>query len=255
VTRIYDLLARVYDTPSHTQVTEAFEQAIRPYVAPLPPGSAVLDLACGTGTLARALGEKSRTVIGVDSSRKMLAIARDRCHHVATRVRFVRGDLTAFRVPETCLLACASADVFNHVLTIAPLRRMFRNTFRNLAPGGRFVFDALNRFCFEHYWADRDYYTESDSGDLMQECTWNPRRRIGTARMIGFVRETDGRYARVECDLLERHWSNAELRDALRGAGFSRVKRTPWSPWPDQHLEPALERNLWTAVKASPRGA
>jgi hypothetical protein len=40
-----------------------------------------------------------------------------------------------------------------------------------------------------------------------------------------------------------------ELVEALARAGFSEVWRLPWSAWPDQHEEPAMDRNLWCARK------
>jgi hypothetical protein len=55
------------------------------------------------------------------------------------------------------------------------------------------------------------------------------------------------RWERVETTLVERYHSDGELRSALREAGFVKIRREPWSPWDDQHLEPAIDRNLWTA--------
>src|SRR4029453_9739355 len=64
--------------------------------------------------------------------------------------------------------------------------------------------------------------------------------------MIGYARNGRG-WERVETTLVEGYHSDGGLRKALRDAGFERTHRKPWSPWPDQHLEPAIERNLWTA--------
>lgn len=56
-------------------------------------GDRVLDIACGTGVLARAAAARGGHVAGLDLSAEMLAVARDR----APRVGWVRGD--ASRVP------------------------------------------------------------------------------------------------------------------------------------------------------------
>jgi ubiquinone/menaquinone biosynthesis C-methylase UbiE len=246
VSRIYDLLARVYDTHDHVEIAQAFHRALVPIARQRPRGTWVLDLACGTGVLAERLARARIPVIGVDSSREMLAIAKRRCRAVADRVRFERANLTTFRVREPCAVASACGDVMNHMLTRPVLVCVLRQARRNLLPGGVLVFEAHNRFSYEHYWSDRDYLSEGPGGDLAMCCEWDPSRRLATARMIGYAR-VGRNWQRVEAAVVERYHSDAELRSALREAGFEKIRREPWSPWDDQHLEPAIDRNLWTA--------
>jgi ubiquinone/menaquinone biosynthesis C-methylase UbiE len=182
VSRIYDLLARVYDTQDHVEIAESFHRAITPIARARPRGTFVLDLACGTGVLAEKLARAGIPVIGVDSSREMLAIAGRRCRGVADRVRFRRANLTSFRVREPCSVASACGDVMNHMLTRPVLVRVLRRARANLLPGGVLVFEAHNRFCYEHYWNGRDYVMEGPGGDLAMCCEWtraNGSRRCG----------------------------------------------------------------------------
>ena len=134
----------------------------------------------------------------------------------------------------------------NHMLSRAPLVRILRQVRRNLLPGGVLVFEAHNRFAYQHYWSGHDYWMEGPGGDLAMCCEWDERRRLATARMIGYARNGRG-WERVETTLVERYHSDGELRSALREAGFAKIRREPWSPWDDQHLEPGIDRNLWTA--------
>jgi len=57
-------------------------------VSRVPPGATVLDVATGTGAVARALLERGSDVTGLDQSPGMLAVARAR---LGDRVRFVEG--------------------------------------------------------------------------------------------------------------------------------------------------------------------
>ena len=246
MSRIYDLLARVYDTHDHFDIAAGFAGALAPFVRARPRGTWVLDLACGTGLLAERLGRARVPVIGVDSSREMLAIARRRCRALRDRVRFRRANLLTFRVSEPCTVAAACGDVMNHMLTRAVLVRVLRQARANLQPGGVLVFEAHNRFAYEHYWNGHDYWMDGPGGDLAMCCEWDERRRRATVRMIGYARNGKG-WERVETTLVERYHTDGELRAALREAGFAKIEREPWSPWDDQHLEPAIERNLWTA--------
>ena len=186
-------------------------------------------------------------MIGVDSSREMLAIARRRCRGVADHVRFQRADLAAFRVREPCAVASACGDVFNHMLTRAPLVRILRQVRKNLLPGGVLVFEAHSRFAYEHYWNGHDYWMEGPGGDLAMCCEWDPRRRLATVRMIGYARngrELGARRDDARRALSQRRASCARrcARRASSGSAASRGARGRISI-----SSPRIDRNLWTA--------
>ncbi len=254
----YESLHWLYDAPDHDEVSLGFLAAVQPTLAALRSPAPVLDLGCGTGLVADRIARTGRRVVGVDGSAPMLRRARRRCRGRGRRVRFVQASLDDFQLEEPAALAIASGDVVNHFLSKRALVRLLRCVRRNLEPGSELVFDALNRFCFEHYWDGTTWFSEGEAGDLVMECTWSPRSGIGTTRMIGYPKCGGGRHRKFETVLRERHWPDATLRAVLREAGFVDVRATPWSPWPDQHLEPALDRNLWRARApggASRRGA
>jgi SAM-dependent methyltransferase len=65
------------------------ERAIGRAVAGLPPGALVLNVACGTGIVGRALAANGLRVVGLDISPAMLALAAER----GEAVGHVRADL------------------------------------------------------------------------------------------------------------------------------------------------------------------
>ncbi|GAB4338870.1 MAG: hypothetical protein Kow0037_23320 [Calditrichia bacterium] len=65
----------------------------RRLIAAVPPGSAVLDIGCGSGGVVLGLAEKCRKVIGVDASRGMIRAAeRRRSEAGFSNVRFEESD-------------------------------------------------------------------------------------------------------------------------------------------------------------------
>src|SRR4051795_3260415 len=95
------------------------------------PGQRVLDVATGTGLVARELADRGAEVVGLDQSEDMLAVARRR---LGTRVTLVHGE--AERLPF--------ADAEFDALTFTYLLRYVDDpeaTMRELArvvrPGGR----------------------------------------------------------------------------------------------------------------------
>jgi hypothetical protein len=79
-------------------------------------------------------------------------------------------------------------------------------------------------------------------------CKWDRRRKIGTARIISYT-GSNGTRKRSETILNEYLHDEAELREALRANGFSKSRADLWSPWPDQHLEPEMDRLFWLATR------
>ncbi len=99
--------------------------------------SRVLDLACGTGTLAVLLktAAPEAEVIGIDGDEKILKIAETKAKKTGIDVRFEKG--MSFDLP----FADASFDrvfasLFFHHLTLANKLKTFREVRRILKPNG-----------------------------------------------------------------------------------------------------------------------
>ena len=93
----------------------------------LPPGSRVLDLACGTGDLCRELAKRGYRPVGVDRSAGMLAAQR-------TTAPLVRGDALRlpFRNHSVDGIVCGFA-----LRNFASLKPFLSECARVLRPGGR----------------------------------------------------------------------------------------------------------------------
>lgn len=245
---IYDALGAAYDQDPHIVVAGGFYRAIQPMLGALDGGTA-LDLGCGTGLFTESLASRGASVLGIDCSPRMLQVARTRCRKFGARVRFELADLRSFACARPAAAAFACADIVNHFLSEQQLARFFRNVSRNLEPGATLVFDALNRWCFEHYWLGRVYRFAGERGDILMECDWNGERGVGIARMVIDARNSLGLSERRRMVLRERLHEASLLERLLHGAGFSRVSFRSWSPWPDQRDEASDDRTLWVAVR------
>jgi SAM-dependent methyltransferase len=73
------------------------EQLARPFLsfAGIEPGGRVLDVACGTGVLAKAVAETGAHVIGIDASEGFLAGARR--HRLHPNITYEHGDIRRMR--------------------------------------------------------------------------------------------------------------------------------------------------------------
>lgn len=85
--------ARFDEEPDHglldADVRAAWASLLRDYV---PARSTILDLGCGTGSLAVLLAEQGHVLTGVDLSLRMIEAAQDKAARHETDVTFVVGD-------------------------------------------------------------------------------------------------------------------------------------------------------------------
>jgi demethylmenaquinone methyltransferase / 2-methoxy-6-polyprenyl-1,4-benzoquinol methylase len=95
-----DLFAPLGPTYDRTAAILSFGQDPRWrrfLVSQIPPGSRVLDVATGTGAVALELLRRGCTVVGVDHSPAMLAVARQR---VAGRVELLEASAESLPFPD-----------------------------------------------------------------------------------------------------------------------------------------------------------
>lgn len=101
----------------------------------------VLDLGCGTGLFAAAIGA-GREVWGVDPARAMLDVARSRPG--GALVTWVEGDGRQIRLGRRFDLIVLTGHAFQCMLTDADQLALCQTIAAHLAPEGRFVFDSRN---------------------------------------------------------------------------------------------------------------
>ena len=101
----------------------------------------ILDLACGTGTLAVKLANRGHYVYGIDISPQMIEIAQSKSMG-SSNVSFEVQDMTFFAVEDRFDLATCTFDSINYLLDIDGVKAMFYRLATALHKSGLFVFDS-----------------------------------------------------------------------------------------------------------------
>lgn len=115
-----------------------------------PPGAALVDIGCGTGTEAIWLAKHGFRITAVDSSHRMLEVLHRRAAAAKVDIptRFLRaGDLACLveEVGEASLDgAYSSFGALNTELSVEPALSALTRLVR---PGGRVVLSVMNRWC------------------------------------------------------------------------------------------------------------
>jgi SAM-dependent methyltransferase len=103
----------------------------------------VLDLCCGTGTLACILARRGYDLVCTDASADMLSVFRDKCERLdegAKKPLLLCQEAAALDLYGTVDAAYCSLDSFNY-LSPAELPEVLRRLRLFIAPGGSLVFD------------------------------------------------------------------------------------------------------------------
>jgi SAM-dependent methyltransferase len=146
--RFFDAHAPIYDEQVFTRNTTD-EVAFLLAELQLGPGSAVLDVACGTGRHSIELAKRGCAVTGLDLSSTMLSRAAAAAKAARVSVAWIRADATRFEFTgrfDAALCLCEGAcglldradDPIEQPLSI------LRNIARSLKPEGRALFTVLN---------------------------------------------------------------------------------------------------------------
>lgn len=219
----YTILAQYYDQLTTDVQYEKWADYIqRHFARHKHPIGSVVELACGTGSLARLLAESGYDVTAVDLSPDMLSVAADKCEGL--NVRFVCQDMAKLTLPEPADAVVCCLDSVNYVTRPAQLRRAFQRVYQALAPGGLFLFDTKTPEALEQ--ADGEIYL--DENDELY-CVWrgeyDARRRICGYGIDLFALQPDGSWVRGGEYHEEFAYTPEELTAFLEEAGFSHIKQ------------------------------
>lgn len=136
---IWDAEASTFDEqPDHglrdPSVRAAWSDLLLPLMPPAP--ASVVDLGCGTGSLAVLLAQAGYAVRGVDLSGRMLAVAKEKAEEAGVTVELREGDVA----DPPCSPGAYDVVLARHVLWALPdPSAALGEWVRLLRPGGRLV--------------------------------------------------------------------------------------------------------------------
>ncbi len=133
--RWYDLFGRVISFGRDKAIREKLIELAAP-----APGEKVLDVGCGTGTLALALNSRVGTaeVHGIDASPEMIQVAKEKAARDGSAIDFRVALIEAIPFPDATFDLVTSSLMLHHLPD--DLKRTGLDEVRRvLKPGGRFM--------------------------------------------------------------------------------------------------------------------
>lgn len=199
----------------------------------------VLDLGCGSGYYSSLfLNGRASKVVGVDSSKQMIDIAREKAKDVSNLIYYI-DDATGLKNELGQFDVVTAIFLFNQAASIDALGKMFRTVYRSMKPDGIFIGLTNNLFPGQMN-TQKGYYKKYDF-DVVY------RTPIANGSLVDFwIEDEHGK----QVDLVSYHYSYETYLQAIKKAGFSQIEILPMVISP-QSAETMGER-FWLDYRAKP---
>ncbi len=158
----------------------------------LPTGERLLDVPCGQGRHAHLLAESGFDVTGLDYSKHLLDVARER--GTASSLRYVEGDMRALPAKWTSRFAAVLNLFTSFGFFLDPMDdvRVIREFARVLRPGGVLVWHGGSRDGVMAKFLSRDWWKSEDGTMIAHERSFDPLSGILTIRSHWNGEKTSG---------------------------------------------------------------
>lgn len=210
----------------------------------------VLELGCGTGSLAIEMAKRGYDMIGLDLSADMLSRAMEKSRSQGLDILFINQDMRSFELYGTVDAVICMLDSINYVTEKPDLDRVFQLVNLYLNPGGLFIFDVNSDYKLSRILGENVFYELDDDISWIWQNTYDPSSKLCTFELTFFVRTQSGLYRRFDETHIERAYADEEITDALSRSRLELLGRfggLGFSP-----PGPREERIFYIARKESP---
>lgn len=179
----------------------------------------ILEVCCGTGTLAELLVQEGFEVEGFDLSAPMIAAAHEKARQNLTNTRYEVADATNFDMGRKYDSAYSFFDSLNYITEPEKLQRALSQVQNHLLPGGSFVFDLNTAYAFEQGMFTQRRLAKNARIRYDWHGNWSPETGLIEVDMKFWV---NGRELREVH--LQRAYPESQVREMLEHAGFVEVQ-------------------------------
>lgn len=230
---MYQQLAHLYDWPGALDFSKkilARDLAVLG-TAGIQPPAPIIDLACGTGTLAIALAKHGYTVTGIDVSSAMLAQANAKQAEQGSKLtlNWQEADMRYFLVEEPVAAVLCHYDSLNHLSNETELRGTFMQVTQALKAGGLFLFDLNTLDNYQTFWNGRDSY-EGPNYLLKTQSSFNADSNKAEVQFLVQEYTDDGELMVREETVHEHYFLEAAVEKYLMAADFYDIQWQPFNP-------------------------
>ena len=184
----------------------------------------VIDLGCGTGSIALPLAKEGYDVIGVDLSPEMLTEADHKAMEEGVSVRFACQDMTELELGEEADCILSLCDSMNYLTEDGQLEDAFKSIAQHMKQESLFLFDLNTDYKFKDVLGQNVFGSAEEHAAYIWENDYDEEEKINEYYVSFFIENEDGLYERIEEFHYERAYSMEEIEEGLQAAGMELVE-------------------------------
>lgn len=246
MTNSYHRFAEVYDELMTDIPYDEYVQWVQSH-APATGFPKLLDIGCGTGTLAFMLHQAGYDVSGIDLSEEMLAIASSRLGAAGVSIPLYAMSMDELDGFDNLDVAIIPIDSINYVKEEANVVETLKRIYDSLRNGGQLFFDVHSLFKMDEIFLDGPF--TFDDGEITY--VWHTEQgefeHSVYHQMTFFVQTANGLFERFDEEHFQRTFAHTQFEKWLKEIGFSQVEIT--ADWTTEAPSEENERIFIRAVK------
>ncbi|MGX4601344.1 class I SAM-dependent DNA methyltransferase [Faecalimicrobium sp. JNUCC 81] len=185
----------------------------------------ILELACGTGNMTIPLTKKNYDIAAIDISEEMLSVAREKAEKEGVELVLLQQDLAEldFDIPNLDCILCA-CDGFNYITYDDDLEHVFKKSYELLKKDGLFIFDISSFYKLSTILGNNMYGENREDIAYMWQNYFDEEENLVEMELSFFIKGEDGKFERFEEIHQQRAYTEDEIIDLLKEAGFEHIK-------------------------------
>ncbi len=180
----------------------------------------ILDLACGTGSVAIPLAQHGFEVVGIDRAPGMLDVAARKAERAGAEVEWAEGDMRDLGIDAEYDAVVCLYDSVNYMLSAAELKMAFESVSRALRPGGLFIFDVISERNILRHFHSKTFAENHPEYTFVWKNVYTKYDKVCRTEITFFYRGDNGAFSRSVESHVQRIFELREIRAALKQTGL-----------------------------------
>ena len=185
----------------------------------------LLDMACGTGTLAECFAKMGYDVIGTDASNEMLSCALDKKYESGLPIQYLNQSMTELDMFGTIDVTVCTLDSINHLSSLDEIRAAFERVSLFAFPDGMFIFDVNTPYKHKDVLGNNTFVFDTEGLYCVWQNEYNETDGSVNILLDFFEEQEGGRYERFSESFKEIAFESDVIEGALKDAGFEILDR------------------------------
>ncbi len=183
----------------------------------------ILELGCGTGSLAVELSKRGYDMIALDSSISMLNKAYEKARKINSDILFLNQDMRSFELYGTVDAIVCLLDSINYITSVEDIKKVFKLVNNYLNPGGLFIFDVNSPHKLSTVLGNQTFYELDEDISWVWKNTYDSKNKTTTFDITFFVKNKEGLYERYDENHVEKVFTGDEIKEALASSSLEIV--------------------------------